>query len=178
MSSVPGRAGVGFGCCLQEGIRGAFPGVFPEKVFLCAPLVVVSLSPTSTPGGSRGPQGGLVGQTGSTARCPWGPGCWPVLCRCPFGGGGRWGRGGAVGVGLLSLVFRVPVCGGRGGYGAWWHGVVGCKRQDYPTASTRIKNCTIPSLVTQIVIPFVRVMSYLHKNDINNKTHTNMYKYT
>ena len=53
-----------------------------------------------------------------------------------------------------------------------------CKRQDYPTASTRIKNCTIPSLVTQIVIPFVRVMSYLHKNDINNKTHTNMYKYT
>ena len=41
MSSVPGRAGVGFGCCLQEGVRGAFPGVFPEKVFLCAPLVGV-----------------------------------------------------------------------------------------------------------------------------------------
>ena len=41
MSSVPGRAGVGFGCCLQEGVRGAFPGVFPEKVSLCAPLVVV-----------------------------------------------------------------------------------------------------------------------------------------
>ena len=39
-----------------------------------------------------------------------------------FGGGG--GRGGAVGVGLLSLVFRVLVCGGRGGLGAWWHGVV------------------------------------------------------
>ena len=53
-----------------------------------------------------------------------------------------------------------------------------CKRQGYPTASTRIKNCTIPSLVTQIVIPFVRVMSYLPKNAINNKTHTNMYKYT
>ena len=43
MSSVPGRAGVGFGCCLQEGVRGAFPGVFPEKVFLCAPLVVVPI---------------------------------------------------------------------------------------------------------------------------------------
>ena len=41
MSSVPGRAGVGFGCCLQEGVCGAFPGVFPEKVFLCAPLLVV-----------------------------------------------------------------------------------------------------------------------------------------
>ena len=41
MSSVPGRAGVGFGCCFQEGVRGAFPGVFPENVFLCAPLVVV-----------------------------------------------------------------------------------------------------------------------------------------
>ena len=41
VSSVPGRAGVGFGCCFQEGVLGAFPGVFPEKVFLCAPLVVV-----------------------------------------------------------------------------------------------------------------------------------------
>ena len=41
MSSVPGRAGVGFDCCFQEGVRGAFPGVFPEKVFLCAPTVVV-----------------------------------------------------------------------------------------------------------------------------------------
>ena len=33
-----------------------------------------------------------------------------------------------MGVGLLSLVFRVLVCGGRGGYGAWWHGVVGLLR--------------------------------------------------
>ena len=41
MSSVPGRAGVGFGCCFQEAVCGAFPGVFPEKVFFCAPLVVV-----------------------------------------------------------------------------------------------------------------------------------------
>ena len=40
MSSVPGRGGVGFDCCFQEGVRGAFPGVFPEKVFLCAPPVV------------------------------------------------------------------------------------------------------------------------------------------
>ena len=45
-----------------------------------------------------------------------------------FGGGGRWGRGGAVGVGLLSLLFRVLVCGARGGYGAWWHGAVGLLR--------------------------------------------------
>ena len=41
MSSVPGREGVGFGCCFGEGVRGAFPGVFPEKVLLCAPLVLV-----------------------------------------------------------------------------------------------------------------------------------------
>ena len=41
MTSVPERAGVGYGCCLQESVRGAFPGVFSEKVFLCAPLVVV-----------------------------------------------------------------------------------------------------------------------------------------
>ena len=40
MPSVPGRAGVGFGCCFQEGVLAASPGVFPEKVFLCAPLVV------------------------------------------------------------------------------------------------------------------------------------------
>ena len=44
--------------------------------------------------------------------------------RCPLGGGVRWGRGCAVGVGLLSLVFRILVCGGRGGYGARWYGVV------------------------------------------------------
>ena len=48
--------------------------------------------------------------------------------RCPLGGGGGWGRGGAVGVGLLSLVFRVLVCAGRGGYGARWHGAVGLLR--------------------------------------------------
>ena len=41
MPSVPGRAGVGFGCCFLEGVLGAFPGVFPKKVFLGAPLVVV-----------------------------------------------------------------------------------------------------------------------------------------
>ena len=41
MPSVPGRAGVGFGCCFQEDVLGAFPGVFPEKVFLRAPLIVV-----------------------------------------------------------------------------------------------------------------------------------------
>ena len=43
-----------------------------------------------------------------------------------FGGAGRWGRGGVVG--LYSLVFRVLVCGGRGGYGAWLHGLVGLLR--------------------------------------------------
>ena len=47
--------------------------------------------------------------------------------RCLFGGG-RWGRGGVVGVGLLSLMFRVLACAGRGGYGALWHGVVGLLR--------------------------------------------------
>ena len=41
MPGVPGRAGVGFGCRFQEGVLGASPGVFPEKVFLRAPLVVV-----------------------------------------------------------------------------------------------------------------------------------------
>ena len=46
--------------------------------------------------------------------------------RCPSGGGGGVGRSGRGGVvGLLSLVLCVLVCGGRGGYGAWWHGVVG-----------------------------------------------------
>ena len=41
MPSVPGRAGVDFGCCFQEGVLGAFPGVFPEKDLLRAPLVIV-----------------------------------------------------------------------------------------------------------------------------------------
>ena len=41
MSIVPGRAGVGSGCCFHEGVRGAFPGVFLEKVIVCARLVVV-----------------------------------------------------------------------------------------------------------------------------------------
>ena len=47
--------------------------------------------------------------------------------RCPLGGGavGAWQ---AVGLGLLSLVFCVLVCAGRGGYGPWWHGVVGLLR--------------------------------------------------
>ena len=37
---VPGRAGVGRGCRFQEGVHGAFPGVFPAKVVFRAPLVV------------------------------------------------------------------------------------------------------------------------------------------
>ena len=41
MPGVPGRAGVGLGCRFQEGVHGAFQGVFAEKVFLCAPSVVV-----------------------------------------------------------------------------------------------------------------------------------------
>ena len=41
MPGVPGWAGVGLGCRFQEGGHGAFPGVFPEKVFVRAPLVVV-----------------------------------------------------------------------------------------------------------------------------------------
>ena len=39
---VPWQAGVGCGCRLPEGVHGAFAGVFPEKVVLRAPLVVVS----------------------------------------------------------------------------------------------------------------------------------------
>ena len=38
---VPRRAGVGHCCRLQEGVHGAFPGVFPEKVVLRAPFVVL-----------------------------------------------------------------------------------------------------------------------------------------
>ena len=41
MPAVSRRAGVGLGCRFQEGVHGAFPGVFPEKVFLRAPLVIV-----------------------------------------------------------------------------------------------------------------------------------------
>ena len=41
MPVVSGRAGVGFSCRFQEGVHGAFPRVFPEKVFLRAPLIVV-----------------------------------------------------------------------------------------------------------------------------------------
>ena len=41
VSGVPGRAGVGRGCRFQEGVHGASPGIFPEKVVLGAPLVVV-----------------------------------------------------------------------------------------------------------------------------------------
>ena len=38
---APGQTGVGFGCCFQEGVHGALRGVFLEKVFLRAQLVVV-----------------------------------------------------------------------------------------------------------------------------------------
>ena len=41
MPGVPGRAVVGFDCGFQEGVHDAFPGVFPEKVFLRAALVLV-----------------------------------------------------------------------------------------------------------------------------------------
>ena len=37
---VPGWAGVGRGCRFQEGVHGAYPGVFPEKVVIRSPLVV------------------------------------------------------------------------------------------------------------------------------------------
>ena len=43
MPGVPGRAGLGFGYRFREGVHGAFPGVFPEKVLLRAQLVVVPL---------------------------------------------------------------------------------------------------------------------------------------
>ena len=38
---VLGWAGVGGGCRFQDGVHGAFPGVFLEKVVFWAPLVVV-----------------------------------------------------------------------------------------------------------------------------------------
>ena len=38
---VPRREGVGRGCRFQKGVHGAFRGVFPDKVVLHAPLVVV-----------------------------------------------------------------------------------------------------------------------------------------
>ena len=41
MPGFPGRAGVGLGCRFGEGVHGASPAVFPEKVLLRAPLVVV-----------------------------------------------------------------------------------------------------------------------------------------
>ena len=37
---VPGWLGLGRGCRLQEGVHGAVPSVFPEKVVFWAPLVV------------------------------------------------------------------------------------------------------------------------------------------
>ena len=95
MSGVPGRAGVGF--------RLLPPGRRPRCLSRCRPREGLPLCPTrcrtfspaSNPGGSRGPQGGLVGRTGSTARRPWGLGCWPAWRRCPMGGGavGAWRRG-------------------------------------------------------------------------------------
>ena len=40
MPGVPGWAGVGRDCRFQEGVHGASPGVFPEKVVFRAPLFV------------------------------------------------------------------------------------------------------------------------------------------
>ena len=40
MPGVPAWAGVGRGCCFQESVHGAVPGVFPEMVVFWAPLVV------------------------------------------------------------------------------------------------------------------------------------------
>ena len=42
-----------------------------------------------------------------------------------------------------------------------------------PQPQRAMKNCTIPSLVTQIVIPFVRVMSYLHNEIITHNAFYN-----
>ena len=40
LPGVPGWAGLGRGCRFQEGVHGAVPGVFPEKIVIWAPLVV------------------------------------------------------------------------------------------------------------------------------------------
>ena len=95
--------------------------VSPQRRSSSCPTCCRPLSPASTPRGSRGPLGALVGRIGGTARRPWGgPGCRLVWCRCPLRGGG--GRGGAVC--FLSLVFCVLVRGGSGGCRAGWYAVV------------------------------------------------------
>ena len=70
-------------------------GCLPREGLPPCPTCCRSFSPASTPGGSRGPPGGLVGWIGSTARRPWGLGCRPLWGRCPLGGGavGAWRRG-------------------------------------------------------------------------------------
>ena len=165
MPSVPGRAGVGFGCCFQEGVLGAFPGVFPEKVFLCAPLVVVPfllLPPLEGRVVLREVSlDGLVVLLGVG-----GLGCWPVWRRCPLGGGavGAWrrGRGRAplAGVprsgprwtrGIWSVVARggrapaVPwVAGGLVGAGPWLPvgvGWPGGRRSRRPSSGLQRTSC-------------------------------------
>ena len=85
------------------------------------------LSPASTPGGLRGPLGGLVGRIGSTARRPWGGlGCPPVWRRCPFRGGGGGGVAARSGSFRWCSAFLSAVDAGgveRGGMG--WSGSCG-----------------------------------------------------
>ena len=40
VSGIPEWVGVGRGCCFQEGVHGAVPSVFPEKVVFWAPLLI------------------------------------------------------------------------------------------------------------------------------------------
>ena len=114
---VPRREGVGCGCRFQEGVHGIFLGVLLEKVVLRAPL---SLAPFLLPPPLQGRVGrwelsvdGLVVLLGVHGV---GQGAGQCGVDVVWGGGGRRGRGGAVG--FLSLVFRVLVRGGCRGYGA------------------------------------------------------------
>ena len=89
MPGVPGRAGVGLGCRFQEGVHGAFRAVFPEKVVLCAPIVVVPFLLLPPLEGRVVRWEVSLDGIGSTAWRPWdGLGCRPVWRRCPLGGGG------------------------------------------------------------------------------------------
>ena len=116
MPGVPGWVGVGCGCRLQEGVLGALPSVFPEKVVFWAPLVV---APLHLPPPLEGRVGRwefledmLVVLLGVHR---FGPGCWPGWPTCPWAAGavGAWPCG------------RIPSAGAAHAGPQWLLGVRG-----------------------------------------------------